>query len=387
MLLSKSRNRGCYQVGNRLFINKAEALQVASALNLKLQWWFNDAVFQAIDWSIPIETSLPELYRQRAQQIRDKYDFVSLFFSGGVDSANILYTFVSNNILLDEIVMMRPGSLSNKNDDTDRRSDNIYSELEYAALPFINKYVTDKRTKIRFIDLEEHTRAFLSNDSLAAQYHTSLSNMSCNDIPKIAIAVLDPVWNSLYAKGISVGHIQGCDKPAVRINSNGQYYIQFKDIFTFNFEPLFSTAQSEVQAKYQSHELFYWSPELPQLVIKQCQVVKAYSEGNPVAKAELLKARQGQYNNTENHEINAIYPVEVKAIRDLFLTHKQTWNIYDVPKNWLENSLSANNMGMYNDIFTTNLTPMSAEYLTTVNLGANQRFTSINICTTKPYII
>ena len=63
-------------------------------------------MFSKCDWTTEPEPGVPlsEYYRRRAQQIRDKYDYVVLLYSGGPDSNNILHAFVHNGIKIDEIV-------------------------------------------------------------------------------------------------------------------------------------------------------------------------------------------------------------------------------------------------------------------------------------------
>ena len=64
---------------------------------------FNETVFKLIDWTVEPSQSLKELYVERCQQLRDKYDYLILSYSGGADSHEILYTFLENNIFIDEI--------------------------------------------------------------------------------------------------------------------------------------------------------------------------------------------------------------------------------------------------------------------------------------------
>jgi hypothetical protein len=52
----------------------------------------------------PIE-SYEDLKKQRAQEIRDQFDYVRLWYSGGSDSQTALNSFVKNNIHLDEIIV------------------------------------------------------------------------------------------------------------------------------------------------------------------------------------------------------------------------------------------------------------------------------------------
>ena len=66
--------------------------------------WYEDA-FARLNPSVePVET-LAELCRQRAQELRDTYSYIRLFYSGGADSHTALVSFVDNNIHLDEIVV------------------------------------------------------------------------------------------------------------------------------------------------------------------------------------------------------------------------------------------------------------------------------------------
>ena len=67
---------GYYLVGNKKFFNKSLALIEHSVTREPITWIFNDSAYGAINWTIPIETSLTELYRQRAQQLRNEYDYL-----------------------------------------------------------------------------------------------------------------------------------------------------------------------------------------------------------------------------------------------------------------------------------------------------------------------
>lgn len=62
--------------------------------------------FDDVNWTEPTET-FKELCKQRAQQIRDSYDYIILSFSGGSDSTTVLNTFLENNIYIDEILILK----------------------------------------------------------------------------------------------------------------------------------------------------------------------------------------------------------------------------------------------------------------------------------------
>jgi hypothetical protein len=84
---------GYYQVGNQCFTNKYMALNHSSQSD-NFHFDFNNDVFSNCNWSQEPSDDLYEIYRKRAQQLRDRYDNLVLYFSGGVDSTVILMTFL-----------------------------------------------------------------------------------------------------------------------------------------------------------------------------------------------------------------------------------------------------------------------------------------------------
>ena len=61
--------------------------------------------FDAIDWTKEPIKSLKQLFKERAEQIRDLYDYLIIYFSGGSDSITVLNSFLDNNIPVDEVVI------------------------------------------------------------------------------------------------------------------------------------------------------------------------------------------------------------------------------------------------------------------------------------------
>jgi hypothetical protein len=346
------RNFGFYQVGDQYFVNKSQAMIYSSITKLEIQWKFNEEVYSNCDWMTPIPESLDDVYKQKALHLREKYDYLSLFFSGGVDSANILYTFIKNNILLDEIVMMRPKCIYSKNNKTDRSNKNLYSELEFAAIPFINKHLKDTRTKVRFIDIDEHHQSFLLDEKLMSQYYGAAVTSGSNDMPKLAMTVLDPVWDALYSQGKTVCHILGHEKPLIDIDENGLMYFNFRDVFGFNFEPMFHTPESLARKQYQVFDFFYWNPDFTKVLIKQCQLIKNLYDTNPIFN-QVFKTKKEIYNNFDYHLVRIIYPEEVVSIRNLFMTGKMGWNFYDSQYDWIYNHLTDQQKGDYSYILDT----------------------------------
>ena len=96
---------GYYLVGQKKFPNKTHALLESKKSGLDISWIFNDSVYGNIDWSVPVNVPLMELYKARALQLRQQYDYLTLYYSGGADSTTVLHAFIDNNIFIDEILM------------------------------------------------------------------------------------------------------------------------------------------------------------------------------------------------------------------------------------------------------------------------------------------
>ena len=75
--------------------------------------WFEDA-FARLNVSVEPLPNHAELCRQRAQELRNTYGYLRLWFSGGADSQTALDSFVNNNIHLDEIIVTTfPDNINN----------------------------------------------------------------------------------------------------------------------------------------------------------------------------------------------------------------------------------------------------------------------------------
>jgi hypothetical protein len=354
---------GTYRVGGECFLNRADAMRHASTTGGTVHWDFNEATYSAIDWSTPIETPLRELYRQRAQQLRDTYDFVSIFFSGGVDSTNVLHSFIDNGILVDEVVMYRPANSVHKANTVDRSNANIFSEIEYAAIPHLRQYLRDPRTSVRFIDLDTHVVDFLRDEQVMNQYRLS-KNLNINYLSKVAMCMGDAVWRKLYLAGKKVCHIQGVDKPVINYRE-GQYSFQFNDNMLCNiYEPEFGSSEADMLGKGQFHEMFYWTPDFPQIVIKQCQVLKKLAQDNVLLRM-LFASKQGVNESYLLPLLPHIYPPHVNSVRERFATEKISF-MPGIPANrWFYEGVAPSVVGAFQDMVKQAKTNIDARFFNT----------------------
>jgi len=300
---------GFYTVGNKKFFNKTLALIEASSAKLPVTWNFNQDVYGKINWSIPIEESLEELYRKRAQQLRDQYDYLVLHFSGGADSANILHAFVKNNIFLDEIVMQYPKNYDHVANNTDTSGNNNYSEIPYSASIIINELKKSMHTNtvIRYQDILEPANTVYKKDNWFELMPLG-TNISITGAARQYAQHTDPTVLELCSKGVHVAQILGVDKPLVHFNGD-DYYAYFLDS-NATHQPPVDINDLYGNTNFYHCEFFYWTPAMPEIVVKQAQEIKRIAENNPAVKIAISQHQHIGKMRDVLHPI--IYPVYVK---------------------------------------------------------------------------
>lgn len=252
---------GYYTVGDVETFQKHRAIETSRNTNHFPTWHFNDEEFSSKDWSICPTQSLEFLYRKRADQLRNKYEYLVLFYSGGSDSQNILDIFIKYNIHIDEIVCCH--SLEGDS------STNAYfnAEIFNVALPYLET-VRSKipTTRITVIDQTQATlNEFQTNDWF--WYHNMVLTPNC--VVRSKIREWHPYFKQLIDIGKSVGFIWGRDKPKIYQDPDGKFYTQFDDTNDNNTSP-YSQLRSEL-GWYD--EFFYQDPNAIDIIIRQCHEV------------------------------------------------------------------------------------------------------------------
>lgn len=335
---------GYYLVGMKKIYNKTLALIETHKTGYKMQWVFNDEVYNSINWRIPIETPLFELYKKRAQQLRDKYDYLMLYYSGGADSSTILHSFLENNIFLDEIVMQLPEPVRQTFNAEDTSNRNFYSEIEYSAIPYLNK-VRNKihpNTKIRYQDFSKSGLQLLEKEDWF-DYTPLCTNITISGVFRQIAQNSDKHILKLCDTGKSVAQILGIDKPLVYFDG-ADYYSFFMDTSTYHYvSPIDFNEGATSTADYHT-EFFYWSPDMPEIVVKQSQDIKQNCEMNPWAKmmaSEIMHRHISDYRPVI-HPV--IYPADVTVE---FQTEKPSSNIIRPMDDWFWQTASEKAKGNY----------------------------------------
>ena len=267
--ISYDRNQAFWGCKDQYFFNKADCLRYAtSQKTLDVKFHFFDESYSSLDWSREPSETLDQLYAERARQIRDKYDYVMLCYSGGSDTANILDTFLENNIRLDEIVLYYPTSIIDKfQDKFDYDRDNPKNHLfEYllAALPKLQE-VSARYPNIK-INVFDYVSEAIEN------YNNIFTMFSGGNIASPVMIGHYQVIKRLreVSENQNACVVTGHCKPKLFYNKAERKYGNFfADAITFGrFDP------AVINDFMPNIELFYHSKDFPQLVQKQCYVLK-----------------------------------------------------------------------------------------------------------------
>jgi hypothetical protein len=319
---------GYYLVGWKKFYNKTLALMESKKSGYEVKWDFNENIYGSIDWTIPIETPLMELYKKRAQQLRDKYDYLILYYSGGADSTMALHSFVDNGIFLDEIIMHLPEPVKSTLNDKDYSNLNYYSEVEYAATAHLKKIkeTLDPRTKIKYQDFSKTGIELLKKDNWIETSNLNLS-ISISGILRQITQEYDAYNLRLQETKKSICYLLGVDKPLVYFNGS-DYFCYFMDTSAYHYiNPVdFNNADDNC-----STEFFYWTPDMPEIVVKQAQEIKKLCESNAWAKLMISQSLEKHISEYRPILHPVIYP---DYVCEQFQTEKPSTHILRPMDKW-----------------------------------------------------
>jgi len=265
---SEKNKFGYYTVGDFCTYSKLEAFEVAQKTNKEILRHFNDEVFSLIDTTVEPPLGIWDYYSKRAQQIRDKYDYVVVMYSGGADSKTVVDSFVKNGIHIDEIAQFTAANGAGKNAFMDR-------EVWKVAAPETNKLVDGLvSTKHRVIDVAEYFYKEFEDDNFKFDFIYQVNNF-LHPLASIRTKLREYVkdWKEIIDSGKKLCLVWGGDKPLVHYNGKIQ-----KHIFMFSdcIDNMVNPAIQQDNNPGWFDELFYWSPELPELPIKQAHILKNF---------------------------------------------------------------------------------------------------------------
>jgi hypothetical protein len=169
---------------------------------------------------------------------------------------------------------------------TDTSGNNSYSEIPYSASIIINelKKSIHTNTVIRYQDISESAKTVYKKDNWFELMPLG-TNIAVTGAARQYAQHTDPDILELCSKGVHVAQIVGIDKPLVHFNGN-DYYAYFLDS-SATHQPPVDINQIDGHNNYHHCEFFYWTPEMPEIVVKQAQEIKRYAELIPAVKYQI----------------------------------------------------------------------------------------------------
>lgn len=264
--LEENPKLGYYTVGENIYFSKVQALIEGTRTDQFPHWNFNNEVYGKMQWQAEPATDLRELYRMRAQQLRDRYDYIRIEASGGGDSSTAVYSFLLNGIHVDEVVFRYPkaGEKNIPVEGGNYRCENTLSEAELAARPMLNWIATNfPRVKITVHDYSadmlvnkdrDESWVFSAKEFLQPGHVTKFPNYQTIE------------HRLLADQGKSICVLYGIDKPKMCIKE-GKWYLYFMD-FQANYANPDMGDYTNI-----TNEYFFWSPDLPEISVKQAHII------------------------------------------------------------------------------------------------------------------
>jgi len=303
----------------KLFVQKHKALEYASVNKYQVGFYFHNSIWDKFDRTLLGKTNLTLLYAERARQLRDKYKYLVLHYSGGSDSHNILYTFLTNNIKLDEVTIRWPkhwidGKFYNINN-KDTSAKNAPSEFNYTIQPTL-KYLQQyhPEIKINIVDFTENLHSLTTENNI--QNRILQMNATRNALGSIIQRLDINVDRKMASTNINnIGHIFGIEKPALFVQDNNLYFY-FTDI----------AFESTLMEEGMNAEPFYWTSDLPLLTMEQIYQAGLYFKHNK-QHLHLLNSPNKQVNQIFN-DIN----IQQNLLKSVLYNHSWDFNKFQVDK-------------------------------------------------------
>lgn len=302
---------GYYTVGGlHTYRSKIEALIEAKKTNSYVDWVFNDAILSKHDWTTPSTKSLNDVYKERALQLREKYDYLVLNYSGGSDSHNILHTFIDNGIKLDEVLIRWPRKRT-QSIYTPNRFGSAYNQLsewDLALAPDIQWLKTyHPEIHLEFYDYSDDTVDFFNSKTAENDpWFDVISGTQLSATHAVRWRTsLDRYKKMFHEKGVKGCQIFGTDKPRVCYN-NGDFFTYYLDIIAGT-----PTHYEGYEDQYNALELFYWTPDMPDIVKVQSHKVMDFFKKNPALLPVIMPDAAKSYTLRNTYETlirSIVYP-------------------------------------------------------------------------------
>jgi hypothetical protein len=270
--LSHIKKNGYYSVGGKIFAHKFFALQEATRTKQEPKFHFCDQEFSKVDWRTATTVPLTDLYRLRAQQLREKYDYIICNFSGGADSSTIIDSFVNNGIRLDEILVSWPLRYLHKKFPISRSiaAENLMSEWDLAIEPKLQQISKDHpNIKITIADYSDD----LGTDEYAED--SLIYTAKCGYVAIKKHRAKDRVMRERQQKYKNIVALTGVNPVSV------QFYDDWLAVIFFD-EACNGYRSEYMPGGYiRNVEFFYWTADFPEIIKAQAHLYLKYFNSHP----------------------------------------------------------------------------------------------------------
>lgn len=256
------------------YYNKVQALYDSNGDNHAIKFHFMDNVLDKIDTGVEPAQDWNTICQRRAKQIRQNYDYVCLWYSGGWDSTEMLYSFAESNCDVDEIIIFNR------------------TYMEDIEIPEAYKFAKSMvenfwpHCKITLITLDEdwqsqnyisHKQDWIFRNGVSNRFSKNHRDYIVNFHPQI-------LKNREKITG-KIADVHGTDKPKLHIYNNHWYCFQVDITMML----LMGT----------NFELFYFAPTMPDIYLKQCHLSKRYFESLMITDNNLVQEIQNSASNNK----------------------------------------------------------------------------------------
>ena len=270
-----------YSVGNRKTLFKQQAIiwssETKEVVRYVLPNWLKE-----LPVHIEPDESLEQLCRRRALAIRESNDYVRIYYSGGVDSAYMLETFVNNKIHVDEIIMVKSGITESD------------WEIDAVAVPHIENIRTKiPHTKVTLLSPTINDYKEWFNSPYWFENYTKLGKIHGFTALRLNRKLLATSINDTNSKS---ANLFGLDKPFIHF-VNGEWYTLTLDV---------SGDERQLDTSYNTFYAFYQDD--PLIYTKQCHLLKRAIESNIANKKDYNKVCfwDPRYQELWNSSVNRI---------------------------------------------------------------------------------
>jgi hypothetical protein len=307
-----NRELGFYFCDGKEFSSKILAFLHSKEVKKPVEWIFNDRIFQSYDWTKEPEETLDQLYNRRARQLREKYDYIIVSYSGGADSHNLLTSFIRQGLHVDEIIVNQFEKASKQFVDfnlNNTASSNTGAEYYLQTLPRLKELAPlMPNTKITIADLSDHIFEFMENTGDASWVLTKREGLNPTGATRFNYLHFSEV-RKRFDKEKTLCLIVGIEKPRTAI-VKGNLIMSFIDRAANQI----TVAEHIKEYSNSTAEFFYWSPDCVPLLIKQGHIIKKWLGANP---------HMQQYWHDQNIDFKTIRLVHEKVLRTVIYS---TWN-------------------------------------------------------------